>query len=342
MKKYLLLFLGTILLLGCNLDIPVSDITIMPEALTIYEEKSQSLSVIISPPDATNKSILWSTSNPSVAVIDELGTLRARSAGTATITARASGSDVKGSCDVTVLEKIRPSLKGLEGYKLKWSDEFDYIGVPDSRWDRVYFPAGAVNHEMQTYVDNDKVSIVSDGTLKITAYQFGNQILSARLHSIQLFQHGYFEARVKIPKGKGVWPAFWLMVNDAEWPLGGEVDILEAVGHMPTMVHSVVWAYKYRNNEYAVDYYLPTSRDEFHIYAAEITSEYVKIFVDNKLVNVLYNQHRGLEYYPYNDNMYMVVLNLAFGGDYGGAEGVDLNSLPATFEVDYVRVFTKE
>ena len=183
-------------------------------------------------------------------------------------------------------EKVNPSLEGLDNYCLVWNDEFDYSGKPNTNlWERQIYPRGAVNNEEQAYVNSAESATVSDGILKIKVYMEDGQIKSARFHSRQLFQHAYYEARIRIPKGKGVWPAFWLMGIDAisgKWPLCGEVDILEAVGHMPEMVHSVVWSKNYSNNEYMVDYFLPTSRDEFHIYAAEITSEYVKIYVDNQ------------------------------------------------------------
>ena len=337
--------MALLILFGCDRVIPVMDITVVPNELTLIEGKGSHLEIRISPSNATDVKLLWSSSAPEIAQINENGWVSALSLGTATISVTVPGTGVHGTCQVTVSERIYPSLKGLDGYELAWNDEFDYFGGPCDKWKRVVWKIGTVNRELQKYVDSEDVLTVSNGTLKITAYINGDAVLSGRLHSKQLFQHGYFEARVKIPEGKGVWPAFWLMSKAAEnneWPLCGEVDILEAVGHMPETVHSVVWAGKYCNNEFMVDYYLPDSRADFHIYAAEITSEYVKIFVDSVLVNEMPNEHRGKEYYPYNDYLYMVVLNLAFGGTYGGAEGVDVNCLPAVFEVDYVRVFTKK
>ena len=347
MKHSILALASLLVLFGCQKEdlIPVSSIELSKYVIEIYAESNFQLYFSVNPSEATDKSVEWTSNDSSVATVDN-GNVIGVAPGKAIITVKSISTNISAQCEVTVLEKIKPSLNGLENYKLIWNDEFDYSGAPDANiWERQIYRKGAVNNEEQAYVNSAKSATVSNGVLGITAYLEQGQVKSARFHSRQLFQHAYYEAMIKIPKGKGVWPAFWLMGIDAkygQWPLCGEVDILEAVGHMPEMVHSNVWSQKYSNNEYMVDYFLPTSRDEFHIYAAEVTSEYVRIYVDNRLVNELTNNHKGVEYYPYNSYKYTVVLNFAFGGDFGGAEGVDYNCLPATFEVDYVRVFSKD
>ena len=338
-----LLFLAPWLLFfisSCSEDtIPVSRILLSEENIYIGVGNQLQLRATIVPWNASNKSLTWYSENDGIATVDNNGTVTAISSGITRINIMSYDKNAISSCLVTV---VKPSLSSARDYQLVFCDEFDYDGMPNQTiWEAQVWRKGVVNNELQEYINDPIIANCSDGILSINALCQGNNIISGRFHSIPLFQYGYFEARIKIPKGKGVWPAFWLMGIPTDWPLCGEVDILEAVGHMPTMVHSVIWSQEYSHNEVMVDYYLPTSRDEFHIYAAEIDKESVKIYVDNILVNELRDEKKGINYFPYNDQyQYTIVLNLAFGGDFGGAEGVDYSSLPASFEIDYVRVFS--
>lgn len=341
MHRAKLLILTLFLINGCTPDnIPVNQIVLSEELIYMGVGDQIKLKATVVPWNASDKTLVWSSGNVDIAQVDNNGIVRALKTGKTEIYVYSTDGKVINSCAVTVVE---PSLTTVKNYTLAWGDEFDDIGRPDpERWNHEKWPAGVVNHELQSYVDDSTTSFVSDGKLRIKAFTEGNSIISARLYSRALFRYGYFEAKLKIPKGKGTWPAFWLMGIPCDWPLCGEVDIMEAVGHMPTMVHSNIWSQAYSHNEVMTDYYLPTSRDEFHIYAAELSKDAVRIYVDNILVNELTNDNKGVEYYPYNDKyQYTIVLNLAFGGDFGGAEGVDYTSLPAIFEIDYVRVFEK-
>ena len=243
-----------------------------------------------------------------------------------------------------------------EGYELVWNDEFDdpTLTMPDeSKWWYETAEPGWVNNELQTYVAGKIGDIVtadvSDGTLKIRAIKSGSRVYSARVNTKENWTYGYFEARLKLPEGKGTWPAFWMMPSVwSGWPEGGEIDIMEHVGCVPTEVSSSIHCKAYYH---AVGTQKTAARkiagvmDEFHIYALEWTPEYIKSFVDGEQLFYYnpddYPQGRNAETWPFN-KPFELKLNLAWGGDWGGMYGVDESCLPATYEIDYVRVFQKQ
>ena len=133
---------------------------------------------------------------------------------------------------------VEPEIYTPAGYTLVWRDEFNdpSLIMPDTKewWYETAEP-GWVNNELQTYVAGRTGDIitadVSDGTLKIRAIKSGNRVYSARVNTRKNWTNGYFEARLKLPKGKGTWPAFWMMPSVwSGWPDGGEIDIMEHVG----------------------------------------------------------------------------------------------------------------
>ena len=347
-SKILITLLMGIVVWGCSDSqseerILVTGVYLSEKAKVIKVGEQFKLWASVLPENATDKTLVWKVEDSGIANVSEDGTVTTLKCGCTSIAVTSGEGEHSERCIVTVVE---PSLPSAKDYSLAWYDEFDYEGKPDpTRWKTRVWNSGTVNHELQSYSDDNNVLQVSDGILKITAMMKNNAVVSGRIETVEPFKEGYYEAKIRIPKGKGVWPAFWLIGAPeyvAEWPLCGEVDILEAVGHMPTEIYSNIWSQEYSHNETMVEYYLPTSRDEFHIYAAEISDDAVSIYVDNILVNELKNEHKGVACYPYNDKYsFNIVLNLAFGGEFGGQQGVDYNCLPATLEVDYVRVFKK-
>lgn len=243
-----------------------------------------------------------------------------------------------------------------EGYTLVWNDEFDESsdGLPlTSKWWYETAEPGWVNNELQTYIAGRKGDIVtadvSDGTLKIRAIKDGNRIYSARINTTSNWTYGYFEARLKLPKGKGTWPAFWMMPSVwSGWPDGGEIDIMEHVGCVPTEVSSSIHCKSYYhaiNTQKTAARKVPGVMDEFHTYALEWTETYIKTYVDGEVLFYYnpddYPQGRTANTWPFN-KPFELKLNLAWGGDWGGMYGVDESALPATYEIDYVRVFQKQ
>ena len=250
---------------------------------------------------------------------------------------------------------IEPDIYTPAGYTLVWRDEFNdpSLIMPDAKewWYETAEP-GWVNNELQTYVAGRTGDIitadVSDGTLKIRAIKSGNRVYSARVNTRKNWTYGYFEARLKLPEGKGTWPAFWMMPSVwSGWPEGGEIDIMEHVGCVPTEVSSSIHCKSYYHaigTQKTAARKIPGVMDEFHTYALEWTPEYIKTYVDGKQLFYYnpddYSQGRNANTWPFN-KPFELKLNLAWGGDWGGMMGVDESCLPATYEIDYVRVFQK-
>ncbi len=245
-----------------------------------------------------------------------------------------------------------------ESYTLKWQDEFNdprlsggKPALPNTdKWWYENLPKGAVNNELQTYVGGfrgtDTVAAIHDGTLKIIAQKSGGDIISARINTKESWKYGYFEARLKMPSGKGTWPAFWMLPEKEQlnWPLDGEIDIMEYVGYDPGWVHASVHTKAYNHTigtQKTARMETKTAETEFHIYAVEWTADFVKGFVDGVEYFRFDNDKKGdVNTWPFNKPFYLK-LNLAWGGDWGGAQGVDETKLPATYEIDYVRVYQK-
>ena len=218
-----------------------------------------------------------------------------------------------------------------EGYKLVWHDEFDKGSeLNGDDWRHEVQNSGWVNHELQNYVNHKTpegrlVTEIRDGKLRITALKENGKIYSGRVYAKdkQGWKYGYIEASIKLPKGKGTWPAFWMMpVNFHSWPADGEIDIMEEVGYHPDYVSSSLHANAHvhsNGTQVTHEMYCKGAEGEFHTYAIEWT---------------------GRDDWPYDDPFY-IIFNLAWGGDWGGAQGVDESALPVTMEVDYVRVFQK-
>ncbi|MDR2056950.1 MAG: family 16 glycosylhydrolase [Dysgonamonadaceae bacterium] len=245
-----------------------------------------------------------------------------------------------------------------EGYSLVWQDEFN-DARPDngkavlpntSRWWYETGASGWGNHELQNYIPgvsgNDTCAAISDGTLKITAKKVGGQVLSVRMNTQQGWTYGYFEARLKLPQGKGTWPAFWMMPKNFQaWPEDGEIDIMEEVGYRPNWVSSSIHCKAYYHSigtQKTGEKFVPTAESDFHIYAVEWTADVIRGFVDGDKYFEFSNDKKGdKNTWPFYTPFYLK-LNLAWGGDWGGSQGVDESKLPATYEIDYVRVYQKE
>ncbi len=245
-----------------------------------------------------------------------------------------------------------------EGYQLVWSDEFDAPrlsggkpAIPDTKkWWYETGAGGWGNNEIQHYIaavqNKDTCALVSDGVLKIVARKVRNEVLSVRMNSIDSWTYGYFEARLKLPQGKGTWPAFWMMPKHfTTWPGDGEIDIMEEVGYRANYVSTSIHCNTYNHvngTQKTGEQLIPTAESDFHIYALEWTPNYIKGFVDGKCHFTFLNDKKGdKNSWPFNVPFY-VKLNLAWGGNWGGAEGVDEARLPATYEIDYVRIFQKK
>lgn len=250
---------------------------------------------------------------------------------------------------------VEPEISTPVGYELVWQDEFNdsdngKAALPNtSKWWYETGNGGWGNNELQNYIPavngKDTCAKIDNGTLKIILKKSGSEILSARMNTSESWTYGYFEARLKLPVGKGTWPAFWMMPkNFTSWPGDGEIDIMEEVGYRPNWVSTTIHCTAYstlNGQQKTAETYISTAQTEFHVYAVEWTKDFIKGYVDGKLFYEFANDHKGNNNtWPFYNPFYLK-LNLAWGGNWGGAQGVDESVLPATFEIDYIRVFQK-
>ena len=255
---------------------------------------------------------------------------------------------------VTQAAAAKPAYNAPDGYTLVWQDEFEGTSnqLNAADWTHEVQKSGWVNHELQNYVnqktpEGQLVTEVKNGTLRITARKENGKIYSGRVYAKQKsgWTYGYIEASIKLPKGKGTWPAFWMMpVNFKSWPADGEIDIMEEVGYHPDYVSSSLHANAHvhsNNTQVTHEMKCPGAEGEFHTYAILWTAKNITTYVDGKVQLSYDNRGLGRDDWPYDDPFY-IIFNLAWGGDWGGAQGVDESALPATMEVDYVRVFQKK
>ena len=237
---------------------------------------------------------------------------------------------------------------------LVFQDEFNVNGAPDPTvWDYNIGTGqnGWGNNELQYYTDRPENVIVKDGVLKITAIQEsfqGSRYTSARLLTKNLFQKefGRFEARIKLPWSRGIWPAFWLLGDDSDgkiWPQIGEIDIMEYRGQEPTIVHgSAHMPGNFAGDPITKTYELENERfdTDFHVFGIEWSPNRINYYVDDVLYQSITPEDidEGSEW-VFNDGREMfMILNVAVGGSFVGPPNED-TVLPQTMEVDYVRVY---
>lgn len=235
--------------------------------------------------------------------------------------------------------------------KLIWAEEFNYEGLPDStKWSYNTGGYGWGNNEKQFYTKaNPDNAVVHNGILSIIArkQQHGdNQYTSARLVTKDKaeWKYGRIEIRAKIPKGRGMWPAIWMLGNDygkTAWPLCGEIDIMENVGYDPDTLVGTIHTQAYNHvigTQKSKRIYFKNPTTEFHTYAIDWTAEKMDFLLDNKVYLSVTNEHKTVAEWPF-DKPYFLILNIAVGGNWGGKYGIDDSVFPQKMEVDWVRVY---
>jgi len=229
-----------------------------------------------------------------------------------------------------------------------FADEFNYNGTPDtSKWGYDLGGGGWGNQELEYYTNSLKNAYVSNGLLHITALQEnlgGMGYTSARMVSKNngALLYGRIEASAKLPHGKGVWPAIWMLPNDykyGDWPKSGEVDIMEQVGFDPLNVHfSVHDANNFGSNSHTAQIQIATDTSAFHKYRVDWTPYAIRGYYDDQQLFSYINSGSGYTDWPF-DQKFHVLMNLAIGGSWGGSQGVDGGICPATMEVDYIHFY---
>ena len=247
---------------------------------------------------------------------------------------------------------VEPDINTPQGYTLVWQDEFNEgTSLDPAKWTHEVKNAGWVNNEKQNYVANkspkgQKVTELVDGALHINCFKEDGKVYSGRVYgNVKTgWKYGYVEASINLPSGKGTWPAFWMMpVHFTSWPADGEIDIMEEVGYHRDYVSSSLHATGHvhsNNTQVTKEVYCKGAEGEYHTYGMEWTPDYFQFYVDGKKTLYYKNPGTGKVDWPYDAPFY-VIFNLAWGGDWGGSQGVDESKLPVTMKVDYVRVFQK-
>lgn len=239
-------------------------------------------------------------------------------------------------------------------YDLVWSDEFDYEGVPDeTKWNYDVGGSGWGNNELQYYTSDGENATVADGVLTIEARKEdrdGREYTSARLVSRGKgdWLYGKIEVCAKLPKGKGTWPAIWMLPTDwtyGEWPASGEIDIMEHVGYDQGVVHASVHTQSYYHSigtQKTATIRQSDVSEEFHVYSMEWLPDKIIMSIDGTeyftFEPTKYKADPTYKEWPFDKRMHLL-LNFAVGGDWGGARGVDETIYPQQFLIDYVRVY---
>lgn len=270
---------------------------------------------------------------------------------TATVTFQTGSSTV-----TATVTQYSDYIEVPDGYSLVWNDEFngDALG---SDWTYEIQKSGWVNNELQNYIrdskDGKKTVEVKDGFLNINCFKASDgKVYSGRIKAKEStgWKYGIMEARIKLPKGKGTWPAYWMMPCNVDWgkepwPICGEIDIMEEVGVNPNYTSSSIHCEAYnhtKGTQKTAERYTAGAEDDFHIYRLEWTENYIKTYVDGTPLLTFNNDGKGnISTWNFSRPFY-IILNLAWGGDWGGMKGVDENALPIQMQVDYVRVFQKK
>jgi beta-glucanase (GH16 family) len=251
----------------------------------------------------------------------------------------------------TPLPTLTPTpIAPLDGWKLTWHDEFDGTEIDRANWTYDLGGGGWGNGEMQYYTDRTQNARLENGYLVIEAHQEkygGSYYTSARLKSqgLQEFQYGRLEARLKVPAGKGLWPAFWMLgSNFAQigWPDCGEIDIMEYIGREPDLIMGTLHGpgysgalgiSKWNRQTYPI-------ADDFHTFAIEWDEQQISWFYDGVKYHTVKREDVGNRTWAF-DQPFFFIINLAVGGTLGGMVSPQ-TTFPVQYLVDYVRVYERQ
>jgi beta-glucanase (GH16 family) len=245
-------------------------------------------------------------------------------------------------------------------WTLTWSDEFNGSNgsaVDSSKWISETGGNGWGNDELEYYTNRLQNAHQQDGNLVIRVLKekytgddgVTRDYSSARLKTLGKFTqtYGRFEARIKIPRGQGIWPAFWMLGDDidkAQWPTCGEIDIMENIGKEPALIHGTIHGPGYSGSKgISALYALASSQkfaDDFHLFAVEWEPAAIRFYVDDHL----YASRTPADLPPGTrwvyDHPFFLLLNVAVGGGWPGSPDAS-SAFPQTMLVDYVRAYRR-
>lgn len=247
-----------------------------------------------------------------------------------------------------VIVLLDKSVYSQQNWQLVWSDEFDSTSLNLNNWTRETGGHGWGNNEWEYYTDREVNSYIENGKLVIKAMQEsygGKSYTSARLktQNKKFWKYGKIEARLKLPFGQGIWPAFWMLgqnFSSVGWPACGEIDIMEMIGgngREKTVHGTTHWDNNGQHAQYGGSYTLPSGifADDFHTFAIEWNESSIKWYVDNIHFHTISISTSGLSEFHED---FFIILNLAVGGNWPGYPN-STTTFPQYLEVDYIRVY---
>jgi beta-glucanase (GH16 family) len=238
------------------------------------------------------------------------------------------------------------SVAQLPGWTLVWNDEFNGTSIDLNKWNYEVNGDGGGNNELQYYTARPQNSSIENGALVIRAQQenyLSKQYTSARMNSNLKgdWKYGHVEARAKLPIGKGMWPAIWMLPTDWEyggWPMSGEIDIMECLGQEPQKVYGTIHFGQSVATQQQMGGSMSltsgTFNDDFHVFAIDWDSTSIQWYVDGK------KYFTAVKSFPF-DKRFHLVLNVAVGGNWPGSPD-EFTTFPQTMVIDYIRVYEKQ
>ncbi len=272
---------------------------------------------------------------------------------------KASGDNVSDNTANLVNQVAEEEVPAIEGYELLWHDEFNGTALDESNWTKELRDPGWTNNELQAYTADEANIYVEDGMLHLHAVKTVNEdgsisYTSGKVNSQNKrdFLYGKVVARAKVPAGKGLWPAIWMMPQVEEkygqWPKCGEIDIMEVLGDQTEVAYSTIhYGEPHGEQQGLLKLTDGTFATDFHEYSVEWEPGEIRYYIDENLVltvNDWYTCVQGEEWKPYPapfDQNFFVQMNLAVGGDWPGNPDETTDFENADFEIDYVRVYQK-
>ncbi|MDK2807736.1 MAG: hypothetical protein PWP24_469 [Clostridiales bacterium] len=350
---------------------PATAVVLDKTSATLKVGETVTINGTISPKTASNKTLVFRSSDESVATVSSQGVIEGVKAGTATITVKVKNTKLSESCEVTVVKPktnetvfYAPSVEenGLSynGYKLKWSDDFEGTALNKQDWNVETHQAGWVNNELQEYVDSEQNIVVKDGKLTIKPVKMvddkGNvSYTSGRVNTQNKhdYKYGLFEVRAKVPAGKGYLPAFWMMPTNeniyGQWPRCGEIDIMEVMGQQNDKLYGTIH-YGNPHSESQGTYLLANDNftDNFHTFSCEWEPGKIRWYIDGLLYHEESDWYsttvgQGTITYPAPfDQPFYMILNLAVGGNWVGYPDATTDFEKEAFVIDYVKAYQKD
>jgi beta-glucanase (GH16 family) len=255
------------------------------------------------------------------------------------------------ACSSPPSEAAVVSVTEQDGWKILWQDEFDGTQLNSQNWTYDIGSHGWGNQEWQTYTDRPENIRVEGGMLVIEARledeSFGKHPYSSariKTEGLHAWQYARIEARMRLPYGQGIWPAFWMMGDDFEqvrWPQSGEIDIMEQIGREPNHIHGTMHGPGYSGSNSLGTTFLVSAdslRNDFHVYAVEWQENEIRwLFDEQEYFRVTAGDVPGEWVF---DHPFFLILNLSVGGEWAGYPDYT-TTFPQYLYVDYVRVYQR-